>query len=136
MGPGRAKHQLINLWLKDSLENSSCTAGETKVSVIPLSVEPVSPLFPKIIVRLQVYTNTIKIVNINCKVLSKKSTSISDKMTVVTRLQSRPVHQFCHFWNTFFVGLVQWRRCRRVLKLIWANKEFTYLSGRSKEGIW
>lgn len=76
VGPGRAKHQFINLWLKDSLENSSYIVGETKVSVISLrkfiSVEPVSPLFSKIILRLQVYTNAIKIVNLNCKGTFKK----------------------------------------------------------------
>lgn len=50
--PRQSQHQFINLWLKDSLENSSYTVGETKVSVIPLrkfvSVEPVSSLFPKL----------------------------------------------------------------------------------------
>lgn len=61
----------------------SYTVGETKVSVIPLSksvsVEPASPFLPKIILRLQVYTSTIRIMNLNCKVLSKNKLVVQIK---------------------------------------------------------
>lgn len=63
--PSRAECQFMDLWLKEPPVNSSYIVGQIKVSAIPRGnlerLDPVRPLIQKIILRLQICTNTITI---------------------------------------------------------------------------